>query len=398
MTLKFMCKFGAMVSLKISIDKRHRRKDGTYPLILVVSHHSRTAHIPVGLSLPVEMWDATRSRVVAHPQRAQLQTHVDGLLTAARLALLAIPKAEIIHATAPQIRDRIEKAMNPEEEKPVTFGEWFQRFADTHNNSRTRAIYLDTLNLIRLFDPSAIDADFSHITKSWLDAFFASLATRSPSVNARNIHLRNIRAVINDAITNDVTSFYPFRRYRIKPAPTIKRSIPIDEFRRLFTMDVAAWKRKYIDAFRLSFFLVGCNMADLLQATADNIQDGRFIYIRHKTHKLYSIRIEPEAQAILDRYRGERLLLTFAENCSDYRHFANRVNLNLHDIRTGLTVYWSRHTWATIAAALDIPDDTIALALGHSAPNATTDIYIRRDLRKVDAANRRVIDYVLQCP
>lgn len=34
-------------------------------------------------------------------------------------------------------------------------------------------------------------------------------------------------------------------------------------------------------------------------------------------------------------------------------------------------------------------------ALGHSPRNATTAIYIRRDTRKVDAANRRVIDFVL---
>jgi integrase len=59
-----------------------------------------------------------------------------------------------------------------------------------------------------------------------------------------------------------------------------------------------------------------------------------------------------------------------------------------------LTTYWARHSWATIAASLDVPDDTISLALGHSARNATTAMYIERDLRKVDAANRRIIDYV----
>jgi hypothetical protein len=56
---------------------------------------------------------------------------------------------------------------------------------------------------------------------------------------------------------------------------------------------------------------------------------------------------------------------------------------------------WARHSWATIAASLDIPDDTIALALGHAVANSTTSIYIERDRRKIDAANRRVIDWVL---
>ena len=387
-----------MVSIKISLDKRARKQDGSYPLVMVVSHQSRTARIPLGISLPVEMWDARKSRIVVHPQRNQLQAIIDNRLSTARLALLQIPKREIINSTAIQLRDRLARAIDPEEDKPITFGAWFEHFANSHDNPRTRAIYLDTLHMIRIYDAAAYDADFTHITKSWLDTFFASLAHRSPSVNARNIHLRNIRAVLNDAIDNELTTHYPFRRYKIRPTPTIKRSIPVEEFRSLFTMRVEPFRRKYLDAFRLSFFLIGCNMADLLQFTHDNVQDGRLRYVRHKTHRLYDIRIEPEAREIMERYKGERLLLSFAENCADYRHFANRTNINLHAIRKGLTMYWARHTWATIAASLDIPDDVISLALGHTPRNTTTDIYIRRDLQKVDDANRRVIDYVLKRP
>lgn len=59
-----------------------------------------------------------------------------------------------------------------------------------------------------------------------------------------------------------------------------------------------------------------------------------------------------------------------------------------------ISTYWARHTWATIAASLDIPKETIAAALGHGG-NTVTDIYIDFDRRKIEAANRRVIDWVL---
>ena len=59
-----------------------------------------------------------------------------------------------------------------------------------------------------------------------------------------------------------------------------------------------------------------------------------------------------------------------------------------------LTTYWARHTWPTIAASLDIPKETIAAALGHGG-NTVTDIYIDFDRRKVDEANRKVMDWVL---
>jgi integrase len=59
-----------------------------------------------------------------------------------------------------------------------------------------------------------------------------------------------------------------------------------------------------------------------------------------------------------------------------------------------LTTYWARHTWATIAADLDIPDAVIDAALGHRSPYRMSEIYIKRNAKKVDAAIRKVIDYV----
>lgn len=51
------------------------------------------------------------------------------------------------------------------------------------------------------------------------------------------------------------------------------------------------------------------------------------------------------------------------------------------------------HTWATIAASLDIPKETIAHALGHGN-DTVTDIYIDFDKKKVDETNRKVLDFV----
>lgn len=57
--------------------------------------------------------------------------------------------------------------------------------------------------------------------------------------------------------------------------------------------------------------------------------------------------------------------------------------------------YWARHSWATVAASLDIPKETISEALGHEIGSRVTSIYINFDRRKVDEANRRVLDWVL---
>jgi len=42
---------------------------------------------------------------------------------------------------------------------------------------------------------------------------------------------------------------------------------------------------------------------------------------------------------------------------------------------------------------LDIPKETISAALGHEIGSEITGIYIDYNLRKVDEANRKVVDY-----
>ena len=114
---------------------------------------------------------------------------------------------------------------------------------------------------------------------------------------------------------------------------------------------------------------------------------------------------------IIEKYRGKNWLLNILDGYKDYHDFTKHMNNALKNIgplkRSGLggkkerkplfpniSSYWARHSWATIAASLDIPRDTIAHALGHGG-NTVTDIYIDFDQQKVDDANRKVLDWVL---
>lgn len=55
----------------------------------------------------------------------------------------------------------------------------------------------------------------------------------------------------------------------------------------------------------------------------------------------------------------------------------------------------ARHSWATAGISLDIPKETISRGMGHSNGIRVTDTYIDFDMRKVDEANRRIIDLIL---
>ena len=163
----------------------------------------------------------------------------------------------------------------------------------------------------------------------------------------------------------------------------------------------------------------GINMKDLANLTPANYIDGRIEYRRAKTGKLYSIKVEPEAAEIIERYKGKKHLLSPFDRYKSHTNYLIHLNEGLRrigpievdangkpkytknhlpimkPIEKEITSYWGRYSWATYAADLDIPKDTISEALGHVHGSKITGVYIKFSRDKIDEANRKVIDYVL---
>ena len=277
----------------------------------------------------------------------------------------------------------------------MRFSDVAEEFISGNKKPRTIDLYRKTIDRMNEFEK---DVDLNNITVDWLRKFEVYLTRKGNRINSISIHMRNIRAVINYAIDNEYTTHYPFRRYKIMNEETIKRSLTIEELRRLINCDVEPHEERYRDLFVLMFYLIGINSIDVLNHPP--LTNNKMIYRRSKTGKPIEIKIQQEAMEIINKYNGENYMLCFMDSYKSYKPFTDKMNRFLKEIASrinlpsNISTYWTRHTWATIAAELDIPKETIAAALGHSS-RSVTDIYIRFDQKKIDEANRRVIDYVL---
>jgi integrase len=222
--------------------------------------------------------------------------------------------------------------------------------------------------------------------------------------------------VVNYAIGEGQATTYAFKKFRIRREVSVKRSMSLEDMQRLWAWEGATeYEQWYLDIFKVSFGLCGMNVKDLYELMDTDVVDGRVERDRSKTDVHLSIRIEPEVWALIERHKGhDGHLLDIAERWHSHRDFLSRMNRGLRVIgkveeeRVGcvrrivsrepqwpwLSSYWARHTWATIAANMEIPIETIALGLGHAVGNAMTNVYIRPDLRRLDEANRRVMDAV----
>ena len=400
-----------MATTKFYLDTRSACKGKPAPLKIALTKKGSTALISLGIKLLPSQWDRRAEKITNHPNKLFLNTFIGNRkLEIDKLLLKLSEDGTAARLTATGLKKRILSELSPEKESEVgnLFATRFLKFANSKKES-TKGVYMHTYSRMRAYEPDLERLGFDDITPEWLAGFDAFQHKTSPSKNARNIHLRNIRAVFNDAIDDEITAYYPFRRFKIRPVPTAKRSLTVSQLRRLFSYEVDEYAVFHLDMFKLIFYLIGINVIDLFNLTHIT-NDGRVEYVRSKTSRFYSIKVEPEALEIINKYKGKKFLLKMHDtynNHHDYGKHLNKALQHIGEVHIGkhgaktfnpmfphLTTYWARHSWATIAAELDIPKETIAAALGHGG-NTVTDIYIDFDRRKIDEANRRVMDWVL---
>lgn len=412
-----------MITTKLYLDTRAVEEDGLAPLKVAITKKRQAAYISLGIKLKKSQWDSKKQRIINAPNKLRLENFIKNKLMEIENAIMELQtKGQLTKLTSVQIKNKVLSVLDPEVDKGNLFINRYIDYMNSRPAERTKEIYATTLKKMKAFDDKVDTYSFEDISKDWLKRLDTFLINQGLRKNSRNIHFRNIRAVFNDAIDNEITTHYPMRTFDINPEQTAKRSLSIEELRTLFSYNVQPWQQKYLDYFKLTFYLIGINPADILNCDQSNIIDGRLQYRRKKTGRLYSIRIEPEAKEIIERYKGVNKLVNFSENMRNYKQFVGKANKGLkaigqvikvrnenkkaHDFQKefhikynslfpNISLYWARHTWATIAFSIGIPEEIIAEALGHSHGNRTTAIYIDKSVANIDAANRKVLDFVL---
>ena len=202
----------------------------------------------------------------------------------------------------------------------------------------------------------------------------------------------------------------PFAKYKIPKAPvTKKRSLFAEQIKAIRYYDVPENMIGTMiarDVFIMSFLMLGMNSVDMFYLKPP--VNARLEYERRKTRTrrsdkaFISIKVEPELEAYLDRYKDllNDRAFNFFIRYADHKQFVHRINVNLKKIGEALgipdlTFYAARHSWATIArndCAISIDD--VSMALNHKSKHDVTDTYIKKDWSLIDKANRKVIDFV----
>lgn len=220
--------------------------------------------------------------------------------------------------------------------------------------------------------------------------------------------MKDLRAIFNNEINegNISAELYPFKKYNINKLrkQTEPRVLSVSDLKEIIFTPAQNPEEEFArKTFILDFMLLGINPADLYNfgINGTEIVDDRYNFDRSKTDVINSIKIEPEAQEIIEELAGKEKPLFFQEKYNTSSNFLKYTNkflkryaafIGIHEFTLG----YARYTWATIAYNnLDIDESTIDVALGHKTSKTVAGAhYIKKARTKVDEANRKMIDYL----
>ena len=407
-----------MAKASLYLDLRASKDGSTGPIKVRVYHKGSAFFLPTSINITSDQW--MDGVIINHARAKQWNNLLKLRMMDITSELIKLDvDGKLSSMTSTELKKRLllmtGTIVEADETPADLFWPIFQEYMEAQKNSGTKTIYKQTAARLMAYDLNIERRQFNDIDKGWLQRFDDFMALTAPKRNARNIHLRNIRTVFNYALNEKGLNIsYPFRAFKIVAESTASRALTIDQIRMLRSYPISEpHLAKYRDIFMLMTYLRGINAADLFSALKTDVINGRLEYKRKKTGTFYSIKIEPEAQSIIDRYAGDKYLLDICETWSNPTDYLRKMDKGLKKIgpmeRKGqggkkmyqgilpqLSSYYSRHTFASLGIELHIPIELISESLGHKIGSPTTAIYVHYLRQQVDDATRKIIDYICQ--
>ena len=412
-----------MPSFKAVVIPGDKRGDGTYNVKIRVLHNRGQRRIPT--SLYARPSDLTRSLKIKNPE---ILSRCDEIIVRMRAAIADVNPFDLEDMTVVQLVDHIRAAMKAEAFRLdfFTFADsWIQCKAETTRRNYQGALRslerylgrreLDVNEITRRLVLDYMEKTDAENKLQWSYTKQALVETSKPkgggTASRHVMKLAHIydaaRARYNDEDTGRILiPRDPFSRieYHLPPSEG-QKNLGAELMQRIIDAQTDdALERIALDAFVVSFALMGANFADLYNAVPP--RGGVWRYNRQKTRTRRADRAEMVVyipavlQARLRRLGavsdGTWWLPVLRDLDDDKSVASQKVNRGLSNWcrKNGVdrfTFYAARHTWATLARKAGVEKALVDECLCHVGDYELTDIYAERDWDLINGANAKVL-------
>lgn len=359
------------------------------------SLNKRKVYFTTRIYVRPDEWDTRTSTVVNHPQAIELNAWLYEFLINMQGFELAMWKRGIVPTLL-----QLKEAVKNNHSSDLTF-ETFSMSAITRSNRKngTKNNLQGTLKALNEFRPGYTWDD---LTYTFLKDFELWLSGRGAAVNTIAKHLRNLRTLINEAISAGYLSADadPFRKFTIKHERVPHRFLNPEELKQMENVKVSGKLAHVRDAFLFCCY-TGLRFSDFRHLKEDYLKKIKGQpWLMIQTEKTgYDLKIplhlvfEGKALEVLQRYPSVEAFTQIGCNADTNRHLA--VLQRMARIKTRTTFHTARHTCATLLCHQGVPITTVQKILGHTKLT-TTQLYsevmadtIVRDLSNVKRIGKK---------
>jgi integrase/recombinase XerD len=262
----------------------------------------------------------------------------------------------------------------------------------------TAESYQSSQSSLKLFSPKAI---FAEITPAFLKKYEKWMLENGRSVTTVGIYLRNLRALINNAINDGMLAkeLYPFgkKKYEIPTANNIKKALSLKDIASIYNYKPAAGStaEKLKDYWVFLYLCNGINVKDFCLLKHKDIHDNMIEFQRAKTARTKR-KVEPIRVTLLEEMK--QIIKKWGTSPEDKNNYVfpvlskdstpalERDHIKLItklinkymksiaavlNINSNVTTYVARHSYATVMKRSGASTEFIGEALGHSNVRTT---------------------------
>lgn len=268
------------------------------------------------------------------------------------------------------------------------FAENFYKKYDNEDQRGTYDHYRVTIGKLKSY--AGANLKFSEITVKFINDFIAHLKTKQNKINTIGFNLKKIRAVIRQAVIEDIVPYQinPFNKIKIETQKTSKEKLTAKELAliRKVVLEKDGYQFNARNIFLFCVNTMGMRVGSALALKNFQIQNGMLHYQMNKGGKPKNIQLTAEAKRIHKYYfnKKNKYLFPYLENCeSEYDQIkkatalinkalpliAGKAKINKH-----VTSHVARHSLTYMAIEAGVDMRTLQGMLNHSSVK-TTEIY-----------------------
>nr|WP_320021224.1 site-specific integrase [uncultured Draconibacterium sp.] len=374
--------------------------NGESPLMLRVAKDGKRSMKSLGISINPDFWNFEKSEPKPEcPNKTEIEQLILKTKIEYQQKLLSV-KVKGENFTA----ETIVKG-KPNKQEKITVHDFYTDTISTlrkNGNIGNSDVYNTSYNSLRNFNKGKNPIyTFDKIDYLFLTKYETWLRKNGNSDRTISNRFKTLRATYNRAITNKVISkdnnpFYEFKLGKFN-TKTVKRALSKTDIQKIINYNTRnkSDRRKLAHSiFCFSYLCGGISFVDVANLKSENIKNNRLIYKRQKTNGLINIPFVKAANKYLKRYE---------QNCKMSSYLFPILDANIHitpvqkndrvlkvrkqinhelraigkelKIKTELTTYVARHSFATVLKNSGVNIALISEALGHSELS-TTQIYL----------------------